>query len=587
MASSLIKVVMPGKGSVTLKQTDHLATGGEGAVYRKNNLIFKLFLNPERAQANGMSEKVQLLAQIKHPFIVAPLDVLYDDQHRLIGYYMSVAEGLPLMKTFTNGWRDQNTFGAAESRALVENMREAVKVAHSLNAVIVDGNETNYLVEGVNPRIIDVDSWQIGKHPATAIMPSIKDYHTKGLTELSDWFAWAIVSFQVFTGIHPYKGTHPLFKKGDLEQRMRANASVFDTSVRVSSAVRDFSCIPAHLRDWYEGVFQQGERSVPPSVLVTPAASAMPKKVHVRQTSTGTVTHEKLLGLAGPIKHVSAGGVAFYEVNGVLKAFDILRRQAITELDERAVNLLFSNKAVLLRRDNAFLFVELTADRLQGRIVLADRDPVPQIRLTNSLPLQASKLVVMNNRLFALNTQNDNGLIEIESFLMGGKPVVAVKNAWPVQVQSTRFFDGVASMDCLGVPFLVVPEGDTLCILRAPALKQFKVLSGYARSSHYVWIYGVGRKDGLTYRLEFRAKGAEFELLKSEVVDDADEPLVVTNKGIAVSIPEDGLLVVLNTKGDSARQVHDSSVSQELQLCSLAEGIGYYVGNDLFKLSLA
>ena len=258
MATSSIKVFMPGKGSVSLRPTDHLATGGEGAVYLKNGTIFKVFLDPQKAQASGMADKIALLSKFQHPFIVAPQDVLLDEKHNVIGYYMPQASGVPLMKTFTNSWRDLNAFTDTQSVKLVDNMRVAVQAAHDFGAVLVDANETNYLAEGVEPRIIDVDSWQVGRHKATAIMPSVRDYHAKSFDANTDWYSWGIVSFQVFTGIHPYKGTHPDFKKGDLEARMRANASVFDSRVRLNAAVRDFSCVPAPLLDWYERVFEQG-----------------------------------------------------------------------------------------------------------------------------------------------------------------------------------------------------------------------------------------------------------------------------------------------------------------------------------------
>ena len=97
-----IRVVMPGKGEVMLRAQDHLATGGEGAVFQRAGMVYKLYLDPVAARARGMEEKIGLLAQLRHPCIVAPLDVLRDQQQALVGHYMPAAPGVPLIELCTN-----------------------------------------------------------------------------------------------------------------------------------------------------------------------------------------------------------------------------------------------------------------------------------------------------------------------------------------------------------------------------------------------------------------------------------------------------------------------------------------------------
>lgn len=587
MSSANIKVYVPGKGEVSLKPTDHLATGGEGAVYLKNNLIFKLFLDPVKAQSRGMQEKIQLLAQVRHPFIIAPLDVLYDNQHQMIGYYMTPAEGVPLMKTFTNSWRDLNGFDDRQAVSLVENMRSAVAVAHGMGAIMVDGNETNYLAKGIEPRIIDIDSWQIGKHPATAIMPSIKDYHATTFDAGSDWFSWAIVSFQVMTGIHPYKGTHPQFKKGDLEGRMRANASVFDAGVKLNTAVRPFDCIPKALLAWYEDVFKRGARTLPPSALWSAAAPAMPKQYRVRQNSAGSISHEKVHEFSGAVQHVSGNGIAYHQDGGHLRAFDLYRKQAISKLSSTDIEALFANQAGFVRQGDSFVFVRFVGGLLEGLIIAGDKDPTSQQALTNTLPLAVHKLVVMGNRLFVLNTVSDKGLVELELVTLGSKVALAVKQEWPVNVMSTRFFDGVGLMDCVGMPFLVIPEADTLTIQKAKCLKEYKIVDGFSRHGRCSWLTGISRADGKLYKLELRSTGQEFTLHAATLVEDAELNIAVTAKGIAASIDEDGVLLVQNTHGAGGKLINDVSISREMQLFALPEGIFYRENTRIFKLTVS
>lgn len=579
---------MPGKGAVVLTPTDHLATGGEGAVYLKNGLVFKIFLDANKAKANGMLEKIALLSQLRHPFLVAPKDVLLDDKHNVIGYYMDEAKGAPLMKIFTNSWRDVNAFSNVQSIELVENMREAVTQAHAFGAIMVDANETNYLAHGVQPRVIDVDSWQIGRHKATAIMPSIRDFHAKVFDTNSDWFSWAVVSFQVFTGVHPYKGTHPDFKKGDMQARMQANASVFDKRVRLNSAVRDFSLIPAPLLDWYERVLQQGERSTPPSALQSQSPKKLTKKMRMVVGSSGLVKHEHIRSFAGAIRHVGANGVAYVRMGEDLHAFDLVRQQAITQMSTADIERLFANDAILVRQGDAFMYIWTSGTHLQGRLVFGEKDPRHlQPSLTNLLPLAAQGLVVVGDRFFALNKHSDNGLVELTLVPMGQNIVLAIKSAWPINVQSTQFFDGCAVMDCLGAPFLVVPQGDALVMLPARTLTGLKLINGYTRGPSMVWIHGISRQDGLIYRMELRSDGKEFQLLKSSVVDAPILNVTVNARGVAVSIFEDGMVTAQSTTGSTQKQVPDANVTLEMKLFTMSDGVFYTTAKDVFRLSLS
>lgn len=587
MITANLKVYVLGKGEFNLTPNDHIATGGEGSVFLKNNLIFKVFLDPSRAHANGMASKIQLLSKIKHPYIIAPYDLIFDSQHQMIGYYMPLADGIPLMKTFTNSWRDINTFGEKESIQLVENMREAVSAAHAVGAVMVDGNETNYLTSGVKPRIIDIDSWQVGPHKATAIMPSIKDYHAAQFDEGSDWFAWAIVTFQVFTGIHPYKGTHPNFKKGDLEGRMRSNVSVFDPLVKTNTAVRPFNCIPSNLLNWYERVFSNNERSMPPSAFFSASNQITPKRYHLRQAPAGAISHDKIYGFKGTIKHVSSNGICFYQDGLDMNAYDLYRKQDICKLEQSDIISIFANKAALIRYGEGFVLVSISNNSIQGKIIYGSKDPIPPNVATNQLPLSVSKLIVYGNRLFGLNPLSDKGMTEIKLLTLGSNIAIAVGESWPINMLSTKFFDGVAIMDCLGTPFLIV-HGDTgVTIQKAKSLTNYKIANGFSRSIHRVWMHGVDRRDGKLYRIELKSTGNEFEKIDTRLIDDNEINIAVSTKGIAVRIEEDCSIEVQNTIGSGIRVVADTSISKEMQLFSMPDGIFYWAGSEIYKLQLS
>lgn len=257
-----MKLIAENRGTVILDACHLVASGGEGSVYAKGGEAYKLYHQPR-----DLSEKIRLLHAFAHPGVVHPRGALRDEQGGFVGYWMERRHGTSLPNLFAEAWRKANHFGTAETTKTVLAMREIVSFAHSRQALLVDANEFNWLVDGTTPWVIDVDSWQVGPYQANALMPSIRDWSATEFSEYTDWFAWGIVTFQIFIGIHPYKGIHPAFGRGKLVERMMANASIFDAGVRLNSAVRSLDEVPARLREWYRATFQEGVRTLPPATL--------------------------------------------------------------------------------------------------------------------------------------------------------------------------------------------------------------------------------------------------------------------------------------------------------------------------------
>ncbi len=582
-----IRVIMPGKGELSLLPQDHLATGGEGAVYLKNGLAFKLYLDPQKARSHGMEAKIRLLAGIRHPYILAPLDILCNPRQEMIGYYMPMASGVPLMRVFTSTWRDQNNFTDREAIKLVENMRMAVQAAHGLAALIVDGNETNWLADGISPHIIDVDSWQIGPFPATAVMASIHDFHAAAPCQGSDWFAWGIVTFQVFTGIHPYKGVHPDFKKGDLEARMRANVSIFDPRTKRNSAVRSFSVIPPNLASWYEGMFQQGDRSAPPPVQPwTPTVTA-PTILHLHTAGPGLLKHECFMNLPGLIKKITDNGIAFFEKDGLLWAHDLEQRRPLPDLGDETIQAILQQQACLVRKGPDLMLVNVDGPSLRASILSSSAVGAVHMPQPMGLPFQAAKLVTWGDRAFALNFRSENGMTEINLEVLQGRPVLSLGASWPVHPLSTRFFDGFGVMDCLGQPFVVQPEGPSAVLIhRAPALGEYRLVNGQAANRHHLMLHAIRKADGRLYRLRLDLMSGLYNLISAVPVDVADLNVAVNAKGIAVAIFEDEEVTVWNTLGQGEKTIADPAIVQNMRLFALNDAIYYHTGGKIFRLSL-
>lgn len=571
-----LTVVPDGQRALVLTSADHVATGGEGAVYVKGDTVYKIYLSPDKATASGMERKLILLSAIRHPGVVAPQGALRDKSGKFLGIHMPRSSGEPMCRLFTNTWRDLHKIGTMETAALAESMRAVVMAAHSHKAVLVDANEMNWLVnKNTEANIIDVDSWQIGGFPSTAIMASIRDFSQNGFSEATDWFAWAIVSFQLWTGIHPYKGTHPDFGKGSMEARMRARVSVFDAKVRLPAAARSPLQIPTRLRDWYERALQGDERGCPPSPMASAIGAQTAPRLKVAQSRSGKVKQERIGSLGGRIRGVFAG-IAVFDSSLGLYGYDVGRKQLVNNLTHVELTALVEGKAMLVRLDAGSVFTQLNPGAIEMRVV-------DSAGMTASMPTRATRLWATENRLFALMENVPNGLIEIEASIVGNKLVAGTRTAWPVAALSTKPFDGVFVQDCMGMPFAGVLENRGLCQGRAPALKGYRIVAGFGRDAANIWLAGIRLSDGERVQLRLAGGANGFTVEEECIVDDTGIIGAMTLGGIGVVCQDDALVVY---KGQSRKTIAQSGLAGSLSLFQLGAGMGGYDDTELVKLSL-
>ena len=256
------------KGTITLTDKDYKASGGFGSVFCLGDLAYKIYHDPKNMIPEA---KIQELSELKHDDILSPIEPLYKMNARTpIGFTMKYVEGVEyLCQIFTKTFRDDKHLSPSDVAHLVLKMQKTLQYIHKKGFLVVDYNEMNFLLgKGFkNVFHIDVDAWQTKSFPADSIMESIRDRQVKGMqfTEVSDWFSWAVVTFQMYIGIHPFKGRHPDFLPKDWMKRMDQNVSVFDSRAKpLPDMCQDLSVIPKRHLDWYKGVFIKGERSAPP-----------------------------------------------------------------------------------------------------------------------------------------------------------------------------------------------------------------------------------------------------------------------------------------------------------------------------------
>ena len=256
------------KTQINLPQKNFLAAGGQGSIYVKGSTAYKIYADMKTAIPRG---KIKELSYLTNNRIIRPLDILEDEKGNYVGYTMQfIKNTMPLCQIIPKSFKDRNSIKPNTTLDLVRQLQEIMTFVHSKNMLMVDINDLNYLVNDTFKDLyaIDVDSYATPTYPATAIMDSIRDRHTKGFTKGSDYFSFAVTSFQTLIGLHPYRGSHERYEKlpikDRMDKRMKDNVSVFHQGVSIPGACLSFDVIPPLLRDWYYHIFETNDREPPP-----------------------------------------------------------------------------------------------------------------------------------------------------------------------------------------------------------------------------------------------------------------------------------------------------------------------------------
>ncbi|MFA5993449.1 MAG: hypothetical protein WC823_00655 [Parcubacteria group bacterium] len=554
MKTANLKVLLDGRRPLILRPADHKATGGEGAVYIVGGIAIKIYSDPKRMRREALVEKIKSLATLQHPYIVAPKGVVCAESGEPIGCYMDAVEGEPLARVFTNDFRARQQFTEAQTNTLVARMREVVLTAHKAGALLVDANELNWLAKvdvatDPEPRVIDVDSWAIGRWPATVIMPSIHDWHTKGFTQLSDWFSWGIVTFQIYTGIHPYKGVLAGYARQEFERRMKENASVFTPGVKLNHAVRDFSGIPGPLRDWYVKVFRDGKRLPPPSPFAQGVPMAQGAVVaRMITTAIGNLIHEKIYAANNDqVIRLFPCGVA------------LLASGKLIELDSgNQIGMVHANDCEVVRAKGGWLVAEERAGKFAFNYIRATNFLAEPLTVT----AQIRRIMRFENRLFAVL---DNGLAELVLAVLG-KQILSVGHVWGAMVKATLWFDGVGIQDTFGAMYVIAPFGEKACAqVRVRELDKLRVVSAKAGNRFMAFvglnIKGEYQKIELTFDREYRT----YQVW----IGDADGPdlnMALLPKGVMATIVNDGELVIFVPGSGAINKIQDKYIGTDLIL---------------------
>lgn len=557
-----MKVVVQGQGEVSLTQREFLAAGGEGSVYVKGLTAFKVYADPAKMVPIG---KISELATITDPNVIRPDRVLLDPKSSTpVGFTMRfVPDTLPLCTIFTRAYREREGLSPADMLRLVQALQGLVTHVHDGGALIVDLNEMNFLVDRAHRAVygIDVDSYQTRSYHATALMPSVRDWKVQGhdFTEGSDWFSFACVAFQLFVGIHPYKGKHPTVS--GLDERMRLGVSVFDPVVSVPKVVYPFTSIPPAYLSWFERVLQGGERVAPPTDAFAAAA-----RVAVRSIASGdTLDIAEIASFPEDIRGYTenAGTMVVWTRNAIYVA------GRATPWTARLRGVGFSprmNHAVLA-------WTEGTSLRLYNATT------------NESIPctVTADEVMSTGGRIYVRAGER---VLEVLLNDVGQGVVASTRVAANVVEHASHLYEGVLVQSLLGSTFVsMFPRAGIAYQTRVPELDVYRIVD--ARHAGRVLMV-VGARGGSYDRvtLRFSEDYATYTVATTKDITPSGLNFVVLESDVCVHLTEEEQLELSAHGSTKVKVVKSASLGNDMGLVRHGGRVAFVRGDKLFSMKL-
>lgn len=259
-----MRVWVDDEGWVDLEESALLAEGGQGRVYARGARAYKIAFDPAAALDPA---KLAVLATITSDAVIRPQASIRSAPGAApLGHAMArVERAVPWMQLVPRAAKQRLGIDRDAALELCARLQTLVSSVHARGIAIVDLSAGNVLVDARRrlPFLIDLDSAQAPGFPATAITPQIADPLAQGrFGAASDWFAFAVLSFELLLGVHPYRGTHP--QVVGLEARMAAGLSVLDPAVRVPPVGEDPKALPQELLRHFAETFAHRHRGPAP-----------------------------------------------------------------------------------------------------------------------------------------------------------------------------------------------------------------------------------------------------------------------------------------------------------------------------------
>lgn len=567
------KVKIGTGGTFTITDKYYKTAGGEASIYVNGGQIFKIYHDAAKTLP---ARKIQELQAIHNQNVVIPKDLIFDASNgQPLGYTANYLDDVePLLKLFTKTFKQDNNIDPTMIVELVKQMQSITSDIHTAKCLIVDFNELNVLVnvqKVLTPYFIDVDSYATPSYRATAIMDSVRDRRVSKVVSgqlvynpdiLSDWFSFAVLAFQLYTNIHPYRGAHPSYKPKDRIKQMDDGISVFHKDVKLPPTANDFSVIPARHRAWFEDVFGKNGRSVPPLADGVAPIVVPPPIVTVKGNNTIEVTQ-----------------TAAYSEN------------ILTVIQTMGLNYVVTKKKIY--RDNQELFngcekfrKVLLCPSSDGTVIVASlvNNVVTFTDLVRQQvvgTINSKGMIFRNNCIY---TVSGNKLVENKFTAMGNKIIHRIAELEQTSALTTVIWNGCIIQNLLGKYYLTLPYKEGASFSKyLPQLDGYRVVDCKAERNVIVIIAESGGQYDRFVVVFTKKDYSEFDVRKVEDVAYDTINFTTLENGVTLLLasPDELELFANNT---SITVLNQPPFDSAMPLFNTADGTFFINGNSIHKI---
>jgi len=552
-------------GKVKLTSQAYIAEGGEATVYEVGQLAVKIYHDPSKMISVS---KIKELQSISADNVLKPLHIVYDSNgKRPIGYAMQfIRDSFPMCKLFTKTFRSKNGLSSSDILHIVKEIQMTVPKIHSAGCLIVDFNEMNLLSsqDFKTPIFIDVDSYQTPSHKATAIMESIRDPLVKGndFTEFSDWFSFGVIAFELYIGMHPFKGKHPAYKPNQWLERMKNGVSAFDPKATMPPVCASLKSIPQRHYDWMKDVFSNKDRSAPPM----PDFSTSITVLVTAKIITGTESFE--------VNNVCQNPEDIIYVFPIMGINYCVSKNYVYKNRAKISDDISSYKKVIVCPTDSMTPVLAKLER-SGNLIFSQLGG-EVIKLSHSEKNIMSRYgcvySICNGKLFSNSFIVRNGIV-----------YHMAKKVSTVSERNSRMYNGVVYQDLLGKPFITIPTSPTACITKhLPELDGYRVISMHAEGNVCM---AVGETKGIydKFVFVFEKNFGNYSSRKICDISITEINFTALNSGTTCHITENSE-VELFVNNDKVKVIPGSPADTSMKLFNESGYVYFIDGKNIYHL---
>ena len=559
-----MKVLVDNIGQVELLDKDFVDSGGEGNIYIKNNVAFKIYHDKTKMIS---VQKIEELQSLILDNIIKPEKVIYNVNREPIGYTMKVLkEYYPLSRIITNDFRQQHNIDNDKILNLVVKMKQTIEHIHEKGFLFVDANEMNFLVSKDFSEVyfIDVDSYKTKKNYATAyteltLDPNVDINNHNSFTKETDWYSFAVLACKIFSGIHPFKGKFKDKRKMNVKDRMRNYISIFNNNISIPKTARDLAYIPSNFKEWFIEVFEKNNRILPPSNIE--AVYYNKKENRLIQDILSLV---KIKDFSDNINYITS-----FDNHLFIKTFN-----HIEDMNNQYKPKDLNNTYPLYSFTHGDLFIKKENKKL---VLFRIKDS----KIFNT-EVEVNDFFVKDNLIVGIN--NDK-LFEIILFENNDKLNLIVKSSTNIFKKSLKRFNNVYINKLYKKNIIIIPVGNSV-FLKEPIseLDNCSILNAKYQNHILGVTYFNTNKEIITEYFRYNTSlNRKESILK---LKDKEIDFVVNFSGVVVINEKEKVILFSNKFGsNSSKTVEDKNLSQ-FRLYSDSQTIFAISNNSLYNMTM-